>query len=135
MRIAAISLAALALVACGGHKASPESVARAWSAALNRNDDRTAAKLFAHDAQIVQGGILKLRSQEDARSWNAALPCGGRIVSVEQIAANQVLVVFHLTERPHHICDGPGENAAALITVVHGKIVLWHQTTVPSSAV
>jgi hypothetical protein len=43
-----------------------------------------------------------------------------------------VLVVFDLTERPHHQCDAPGAQAAALFQVDHGKIVLWHQTAVPS---
>jgi hypothetical protein len=131
MRIAAILLLACALTACSGHSASPESVARAWSAALNRNDNEAAAKLFAPGAQIVQIGVEKLRTHGDAVDWNAALPCGGRIVSVEPQADDEVLVIFHLTERPHHICDGPGEDAAALLTVVHGKIVIWHQTPVP----
>src|SRR4051794_29420579 len=131
MRILAISLMTLVLTACGSHTASPESVVRAWSAALNRNDNEAAAKLFAPGAQIVQVGVLKLRSHRDAVRWNAALPCGGRIASVERQANDEVLVIFHLTERPHHICDGPGEDAAALFTVVHGKIVIWHQTPVP----
>ena len=133
MRIAAILLLGLALTACGGHAASPESVARAWSAALNRNDNEAAAKLFAPDAQIDQIGVERLHTHHDAVQWNAMLPCGGRIASIEPQADNEVLVIFHLTERPHHICDGPGQDAAALFTVVHGKIVIWHQTAVPSA--
>jgi limonene-1,2-epoxide hydrolase len=133
MRLAAISLAVLALTACGGHSTSPESVARAWSAALNRNDNEAAARLFAPDAQVVQEGVLTLHTQRDARHWNAALPCGGRIASIQQQAADEVLVIFHLTGRPGHQCDGPGDDAAALFTVVHGKIVIWHETAVPTS--
>ncbi|HZQ80839.1 MAG TPA: hypothetical protein VFB25_02560 [Gaiellaceae bacterium] len=131
MRIGAIALLALALAGCGGHAASPESVARAWSAALDRNDNEGAAKLFAPGAQVVQQGVLSLKSHRQAVTWNAGLPCGGRIVSVQPEASNSVLVVFSLTNRPHHVCDGPGDAAAAIFTVVHGKIVLWHETPPP----
>jgi hypothetical protein len=131
MRIAAISLLAVALVGCGAHGASPESVARAWTAALNRDDSQSAARLFAPGAQIVQGSTLTLRTHAQAVTWNAGLPCGGVIVSVQQQSRDQVLVIFRLTGRPHHECDGPGDGAAALFTVVHGKIVLWHETAVP----
>ena len=134
MRLAAISLVVVALTACGGHSSSPESVARAWSAALNRNDNEAAAKLFAPDAQVVQEGVLTLHSHRDAVHWNASLPCGGRIASMERQADDEVLVIFHLNGRPGHQCDGPGDDAAALFTVVHGKIVIWHETTVPSNA-
>ncbi len=96
MRFVAISLAVLALTACGGKAASPESVARAWSAALNSNDNDAAAKLFAPGAQIVQAGVLTLRTRRDAVRWNASLPCGGRIASVQPQADNEVLVIFHL---------------------------------------
>ena len=43
-----------------------------------------------------------------------------------------MLVVFHLTDRPGHRCDAPGSDAAAVFRVEHGKIVLWHQTDVPT---
>ena len=65
--------------------------------------------------------------------WNASLPCGGRISHLEQRGKNQVLVVFELTERPQHRCDGLGRQAAALFQVDHGEIVLWHQTAVPDA--
>jgi hypothetical protein len=134
MRIAAILLLAVALAGCGSHQASPESVARAWSTALNRNDNQAAAKLFAPGAQIVQTGVLlTLRTHAQAVTWNAGLPCGGRIANVQQQSRDQVLVIFSLTDRPGHQCDGPGDAAAALFTVVHGKIVLWHETAVPNS--
>ena len=40
--------------------------------------------------------------------------------------------MFRLKERPGHVCDGPGQDAAAIIRVVRGRIVLWHQTGVPA---
>jgi limonene-1,2-epoxide hydrolase len=132
VRLGAILLAVAALAACGGHGSrSPESVARAWSAALDRNDNESAARLFADDAKVVQDGELDLRDHAEAVQWNAMLPCGGTITSVTAQSKIDVLVVFKLTERPQHRCDGPGTRAAALFRVRDGKIVLWHQTQAP----
>jgi limonene-1,2-epoxide hydrolase len=131
----AILLGLLVLSACGGSKpASAPAVVRAWSAALDRNDNEQAARLFAHGAQIIQNGELTLTTHADAVRWNASLPCGGRITRLEQHGKNQMLVVFELTERPQHRCDGTGQQAAALFQVEHGEIVLWHQTAVPQRA-
>ena len=114
MRLGAILLAAAALTGCGGHgSTSPESVARAWSAALDRNDNESAANLFADDAKIVQGGELDLRDHAAAVQWNAMLPCGGTITSVTTQSKTDVLVVFKLEgapaaplRRPGHPCGG-----------------------------
>jgi hypothetical protein len=127
-----ILIAALVvLVGCGAHKpASPEQVARDWSAALDRNDNEAAARLFDNGAQIVQNTELVLSSHADAVRWNAALPCGGKITSVSHPNATDVIVVFTLEDRPRHACDAPGQEAAALFRVRDGKIVLWHQTVV-----
>jgi limonene-1,2-epoxide hydrolase len=132
VRRGAILLALLAVVGCGGNaSASPESVARAWSAALDRNDNEAAARLFADDATVVQDGEIVLSDHAAAVQWNAMLPCGGAILSVTQQSKTDVLVVFRLAERPRHRCDGPGTRAAALFRVRDGKIVLWHQTQAP----
>jgi limonene-1,2-epoxide hydrolase len=135
MRFAVVTVAVIALTACGGHAASsPESVARAWSAALDRNDNEAAGRLFADGAQVVQGAEIVLQDHADAVQWNALLPCGGTITSVTANGRDQVLVIFKLTERPRHRCDAPGAKAAALFRVHDGKIVLWHQTKVPEEA-
>ena len=127
--------AVLTLAACGGHKpASAEQVARSWSAALDRNDNQAAARLFVDGAHIVQNGELTFTDHADAVRWNAALPCGGTITSVSRQSATDVLVIFTLENRPGHACDAPGQQAAALFRVRNGKIVLWHQTDVPPSA-
>ena len=130
----ALLLAVILLAGCGSHSApSPEDVARAWSAALNRDDNEAAAKLFAARPEIVQGTQLPIMTRGDVLDWTASLPCGGRITRVERRGKAEVLVVFTLTERPHHICDGPGKAAAAIFGVEDGKIVLWHQTPVPAA--
>ena len=130
------SLAAAALAAgCGAHKpaaqpASPESVARAWSKAINAGDNEAAARLFAPGAVVVQGPEIVLRTHADAVAWNAGLPCAGRITAV-MVDGERATVTFVLGRRPGQVCGGPGQKAAAVFTVRHGKIVLWHQIPPP----
>ena len=135
MRWAALTLGAFALLGCGGHRtASPEQVARAWSSALNRDDNEAAARLFADGAQVIQNGSETFATHADAVRWNAALPCGGRITHLEVHGKDEVVAEFELTERPQHSCDAPGSAAAALFQVKDGKIVLWHQAEVGPDA-
>jgi limonene-1,2-epoxide hydrolase len=132
MKLVAILLGLLALTACGAKKtASAPEVVRAWSAALDRNDNEQAARLFADGAQIIQNGEATLATHADAVRWNAALPCGGRISHLEVRSKSQVLAVFELEERPQHRCDANGSQAATIFQVENGRIVLWHQTAVP----
>ena len=120
-------LAALAVSACGGGDPSPESVVRAWSAAVNTDDNAGAARLFAKDARVVQDGdVRRLETFAEARAWNSSLPCSGRIVKLT-VRGENVRATFVLGDRRRSECDGPGERAHALFRVREGKIVLWHQ--------
>ena len=122
---------ALLPVGCGAGTSSPESVVRAWSRALNAGDDDGAADLFARGAEVVQGDrVLHLHTHAEARDFNRALPCSGRIVALA-VHGDEVKATFVLGDRPSSICDGPGEKAAALFRIRGGKIVLWHQVAVP----
>jgi hypothetical protein len=135
VRFVVILAAVLAVTACGGHRsASAETVARAWSAALDRSDNEAAASLFADGAEVVQNETYTLATHADALAFNAALPCGGKITRVIQQAPDEVLVVFQLNERPRLRCDAPGAEAASIFKVEQGKIVLWHQTPPPAPA-
>jgi limonene-1,2-epoxide hydrolase len=101
---------------------------RAWSQALNVDDNNAAASLFAPDAKIVQSGqVITLRTRQDALAWNSALPCSGRILSIKS-SGQTARATFLLGNRQHSQCDGPGQHATAIFKVVRGKIVLWHQT-------
>ena len=128
------ALAAAALLAgCGGHKtASPESVVRAWRAAINAGDDEKAADLFAPGAIVVQGIQVTLANHGDAVRWNSGLPCAGFVKWVE-VDGETATAVFVLGGRPGHRCDGPGQKAAAVFVVHAGKIVSWRQVPVPGS--
>jgi SnoaL-like domain len=128
---AALLLAVLA--GCGGGKASPESVVRAWSKALNAGDNQGAANLFAPGAQVVQGPVvIRLRTHADAVVWNAGLPCSGKIVALSTSGAT-VTATFLLGDRKTSPCDGPGHRATAVFRIRGGKIVLWHQVPGPVS--
>jgi limonene-1,2-epoxide hydrolase len=122
------AIACLALAGCGAGAPSAESVVRAWSQALNQDDNQTAAKMFAPGAKVVKAGsVLTLHTHGDAVAWNAALPCSGRILSIHS-KGNIATATFLLGDRPHSQCDGPGQRAKAIFKVVKGRIVLWHQT-------
>lgn len=138
MRLAAAALVALApgalLTGCGSGPPSTESVVRAWSQALNDDDNSRAADLFARNAEVVQAGhVLTLRTYNDALEWNESLPCSGRIVSITT-HADTAKATFLLGNRQQSKCDGPGAHATAIFKVVNGKIVLWHQTGPAGSA-
>jgi limonene-1,2-epoxide hydrolase len=123
----ALSIAVVALVASCGGGGSPGSVVRAWSRALNAGDNEQAARLFARDAEVVQGSqVYRLHTHDDAVAFNAALPCSGRIVSLD-VRHDVVTAIFVLGDRTTGPCDGPGQEATAAFRVEHGKIVLWHQ--------
>jgi limonene-1,2-epoxide hydrolase len=127
-RLALGLVLALVLGGCGGRSPSPESVVRAWSHAVNTDDNETAAKLFAPGAEIVQPGtVLTLETHQQAVAWNAALPCSGEIVRISA-AGDTVTATFRLGDRRTSKCDGPGERATTVVKVKDGKIVLWHQT-------
>jgi limonene-1,2-epoxide hydrolase len=130
----ALSLvSAVALAGCGGGSRSPESVVRAWSTALNAGDNEGAANLFARNAEVVQGAdVFRLRTHQDAVAFNASLPCSGRIVAIST-DGEDATAEFVLGDRKTSRCDGPGQRAAAVFRVRHGKIVLWHQTGVAAA--
>jgi limonene-1,2-epoxide hydrolase len=125
---------AVAVGGCGDDgTADPVSVVEGWSKALNAGDNEAAADLFADNAVVVQGGEqpATLAGPEDARAFNASLPCGGKIVETA-LDGNEVTATFTLTRRPDHMCDDLGGTVVAVFTVVDGKITLWHQ--LPSGA-
>jgi limonene-1,2-epoxide hydrolase len=129
----ALAAAVATLVVAGPAAAAgkPREVVRAWSAALNANDNERAARLFALNARVVQPGIdVPLTSHKLAVAFNDSLPCAGKIVAIA-VAGNRATATFVLAERPKHKCDAPGVKAAALFVVRSGKIVRWEQVAVP----
>ena len=124
-------LAVAAVSAASASAATPAQIVRAWSKALNANENERAARLFAPNARIIQPGIdVRLVSHELAVGFNQSLPCAGRVVSI-QVRGNRATATFVLGKRPKHRCDAPGAKAAALFVIRDGKIVRWQQVPVP----
>jgi limonene-1,2-epoxide hydrolase len=118
--------------AAGTAAPSPAQVVRAWSKALNADDNSAAGALFAPNARVVQGPLdVRLRTRALAVEFNAALPCSGKILEL-RVSGDRVTATFRLGERPRHRCDAPGTKAAALFEIRNGRIVLWKQIPVPT---
>jgi hypothetical protein len=127
-------ISAILASGCGGHAAaSPDAVARAWSKAINTGDNEAAANLFAPGAVVVQGQEIVLQTHADAVAWNAGLPCAGHITDVA-VDGESATVTFVLGTRPGQVCGGPGQEAAAVFLVRHGKIVRWTEIPPPGGA-
>jgi limonene-1,2-epoxide hydrolase len=134
LAIAALVVAAVSIAQAAFAAPSPAAVVRAWSKALNANDNEHAARLFAPGARVVQPGVdVRLVSHKLAVEFNDALPCAGRIVAIT-VHGSSATATFVLGHRPKHRCDGPGQKAAALFVVRNGKIVRWEQVPVPGGS-
>jgi hypothetical protein len=117
----------------------PESVVRAWSAALNAGDNEAAARLFAPNALVIQGSVAyQLATVEQATQWNAGLPCSGMIVEIsteDTPDGTVVTAVFVLGHRTTSQCDAPpGTKAAARFLIEDGLIQAWQQIPPPEEA-
>ena len=133
MRALLLLLLIAALVSgCGGGNESkktltPEQVVRAWSTALNRSDNTTAASLFADGAKIEQGTVeYTLPDRQNRIDFNSGLPCAGTIVGLN-VQGDDVTATFVLGERAEHRCDAPGVKTTAVFTVRNEKIVAFRQ--------
>ena len=127
MRTLVVLLVFLTPVAPAASSLSPAAVVRAWSKALNRNDNDAAGSLFAPNAVVTQPGYrLILKTHKLAVEWNSGLPCSGTITFLK-VTGNTVRANFLLGQRPKHKCDAPRTIAAALFRIRNGKITFWEQ--------
>jgi hypothetical protein len=112
-----------------------EGIVRAWSTALNADDNEAAADLFAPGAIVIQAGVsLRLDTRQAAIRWNEGLPCSGTIVDLE-IREGVVIAVFSLGDRKTSSCDAaPGTLAAAAFLIEDGRIAVWEQVPPPEDA-
>ena len=131
-----VGLLAVPLATAAGNDSptATKRVVRAWSSRLNAYDNAGAAQLFAHPAVFVQGGsALRLETSAQIALWHRLLPCAGRIVSIT-VEGELATAVFRLANGRHRRCDAPGQKAAAVFRVRHGKILAWVQVPVPPPA-
>jgi hypothetical protein len=138
MRLAiAIAVTAVAgLGACGGENEfgdtptrPAEAVIRDWADTLRAGDVRGAAEFFALPSVVANGTPpIVLRTRSEARRFNAALPCGARLLRTSS-SEGFTTAVFRLTERPGPGTCGTGTGMTARTTFVvrDGKIREWRR--------
>lgn len=98
-----------------------------WSETLSEGDVEGAAELFAIPSIAENGGLLKIRSREDAILFNEALPCGASVLSAET-TGEITTVEFRLSERPGGACGpGAGGTASTSFVIEDGKIAEWRR--------
>jgi hypothetical protein len=117
---------AAVVVGCGGPQ-SPEKVVRAWNDALASGDNVAAANLFATNAKVVAGDSIRiLHDRGEAVSFNAGLPCSGRILKLKA-KGSQLIATLALTDRSSHRCRGIDERASIAFRVRGGRIIALDQ--------
>ena len=107
--------------------AREKAVVKGWSDALRRGNVERAVSYWEIPAIAANGGQpIRLVSRSAVRFWNASLPCGAKLESVER-DARYVLATFVLTERPGRgkCGTGVGHRARALFLLDGDKIVQW----------
>jgi hypothetical protein len=147
----ALLLSLIALSACGGGDddgdsngsepppaeqteipgdADPADIAviKQWSDTLRAGDVDGAAEFFALPSVAENGPLLRIRSRDDARLFNASLPCGAILLRAETQGAFTT-ATFELTERPGPgpCGSGTGERAQTSFVIEDGKITQWRR--------
>jgi hypothetical protein len=99
-----------------------------WSTKLRNGDVDAAAELFALPSVAQNGLSVTIIDVEDARKFNASLPCGAELVRAEP-QGKLVRATFRLTERPGPgTCgSGAGETAQTDFLIEDGQIAEWRR--------
>ena len=132
----------LSLLACGSEdppspatqvpgNAAPADVAviDEWSRALAAGDVDAAAAFFALPSVAENGPIVvEIEDRDDARAFNASLPCGARLVKARS-EGDFTVATFRLFERPGAgVCGaGSGDQARTAFVIEDERIVEWRR--------
>ena len=112
----------------GGADPAAVEVIDDWARTLREGDVDGAAEFFAIPSVAINGLALEIDDVEDARRFNASLPCGAILEeAVEQDGFT--VATFELTERPGPGTCGSGTGATAntAFKIEDGKIVEWRR--------
>jgi hypothetical protein len=116
----------------GGADAADVEVIQGWVTTLAHGDVEGAAEYFALPSVAENGGIaITLETVEDARRFNASLPCGAKLIRAVP-DGELTTATFELTDRPGGTCDAPGARAKTSFEIEEGEIVEWRR--VPTAA-
>jgi hypothetical protein len=120
----------------GGADPEAVKVIDEWAKTLSEGDIHGAADFFAIPSVATNGPTYEIETPEQARLFNASLPCGARLVEAHP-QGKFVIAVFRLTERPGPgTCgDGVGHKAAtAFVISTVGKITEWRRVVTEGGA-
>ena len=136
-RIAGLLLALIAPAGCNSSSEEPDApdplhsydgrVIRGWLLSLDRQDYEQAAYYFAPNALIDQGHPYRLRTESEAFTFNASLPCRADLIRLKGGGA-RVLATFSLREGPGGPCSGL---VRVRYTIRKGKFTEWRQLEEP----
>jgi hypothetical protein len=132
--ITAVLLALAVLAGCDSSSSKPAPkpdplhtykgrVIRGWLLALERQDYEQAAYYFAPGAIIDQGHPFRLRTADQARNFNASLPCRADLIALKD-EGRRVLATFALHKGPAGGCSGL---VKVRYTIRKGKFTEWRQ--------
>jgi ketosteroid isomerase-like protein len=97
-----------------------------WANALRHGDAERAARYFALPAIVAQSDTLQLATREDARLFNAALPCGARLLEVQH-NGRFIVGTFRLTARPGQTCLTEGARVRVAFVISDRHFTEWRQ--------
>lgn len=111
--------------------ADPEDAAviDEWAMTLAAGDVEGAAEFFAIPSVAENSGVvIEIESPDDARLFNASLPCGAELTRAER-EGEFTVATFRLIERPGPgTCgSGTGLTARTAFVIEEGEIVEWRR--------
>jgi ketosteroid isomerase-like protein len=98
----------------------------AWAAAVRKGDSERAASFFSLPAIVAQSDTIQLATHEDAKAFNAGLPCGARLLEVQH-AGRFVIGTFRLTERPGQTCQASGQLVRVAFVILQRHFTEWRE--------
>ena len=110
------------------------AVIRGWADALRHGHVERAVRYFAIPSVVSNGTApIRLTSRDDVRFFNRTLPCGAKVLRVEDTGAF-VVATFRLTERPGRgrCGTGVGGEASTAFLIRHRRIVQWRRVIEPA---
>jgi len=114
--------------------AEDAAVIRGWADALRHGQVERAVGYFAVPSVVSNGTTpIKLTSREDVRFFNRTLPCGAKVLDVEDAGA-YLVARFRLTERPGpgRCGAGVGGEASTAFLIRRHRIVQWRRVVEPA---
>jgi hypothetical protein len=114
--------------------AGDTAVVRGWADALRAGELERAVRYFAIPSFVSNGTPpIKLTSRDEVRFFNRTLPCGAKVLKVED-TGTYVVARFRLTERPGkgRCGSGVGGEASTAFLIRRHHIVQWRRVVEPA---